>query len=1275
MPSKLPAAPESPDIARVKAALMPLIGPVARRGIAQRGVHVLMSEDLLPADAPGSAQHIADELAAARRDGFDVGQIWYRVEGPVRQVMESRPEDAGFDGSKLWFHGTTASRNFRSFKAGAGGVDELGSGIYFTSDASVAQAWAGRMGEGGRIVPVVLRKGEMLDLSEPVDYIALARRIRGRYPDVDVHREAALIRAEKSVTEWSQLEQQVINRAGEEPWKDWLLEGDEDLATHIKASRRRSGGRWTAWLDRAGYLGAFNRNSQVPGQIVVFDPRNIRSPWARFNPARSESPDLLHSVSRAAALDIADGYVFHLTPVGSLLEVLERGIEPRLGARSQAAGEGAPASFHFPSIDALVDGLMGWAADAFDEDERLALLAVRKDLAGVTAVHEVGYEVRATAVVPPEALVLISSNVDAETDLEGEIREVLRSRIAAVPERLEPDDFQEWFRESAVVDGDGRPRVVYHGTTVWERDGRQLGDIREFDRLASVKIVRRRASIDTVGSWFSTNPGDGGALMYSGGTGAVYPVYLCIRNPFVTTFDEMMAQARSLAGLKKDEFVDGPAVEGLRAWLQQQGYDGLRIVHDASRERQSTEFKDQDAWVALEPGQIRFALGVRPETSEQLREALIPRVPASALASVASEDFEVIQREHALAKARAMRGIGEVEDCAIVRHRAGGRWQMILRDASEPGQWRTQQFDANGFSGHATFRCREDAIESAAEAGYGTRDDGALDRLQNTPAFQRGLFVTDLLRLVSTGAISFEEGSRRIALYDAERQILASVGALAAQAFFVPATGAMVMVADRIAPGHETAVFYHEVMHAHGRRTIGAAGWDRLVGRVRSWTHFPLDSTEKAIHDAAHRRASLGSVGRGLGVMEEELLAYAVEEAVLRGIQPSLAAREGSVQEWLADVVATLQGVIFQQCGEAASEMTPQQLVDLAYALAQLEHPEHARTLVEKLGEVDAACSERLLNLRLPFGNKKLFQDWTGGLPIVALGDERIWVGGAPVVVEALHGTMCEFDNFDLSKACADGNLGVGIYASNDLCDVNKNYATYGPDRLARIDALVDEITEEIWDAGEEIPCRAALTEIAERRAGVSNQGLVMPLYIRMNNPCVLGGDHETKLHCVADMDGKPSGTLLDFFAALREAGRVRHLSRFGSLKSLSADLIEGALDTGYVKVSQVLDAVREEIHTVDCESGATSVGELIRSALEAVGFDGVIDTDVHDRFGRMPGTSPSTVHFVAFDPCQVASCLGSTWERSDVSMGLLRSTPSGAEQQDNSWREAWRAA
>ncbi len=1137
---------EHPDIARVSKALAPLIGPITRTGLIRRNVHVLLSSDLQAAEPTVSAQQVSDVLAAAGRDGFDVSHVWYRVEGPL---MESRPEDVGFDGSKLWFHGTTATLNFRAFKAGVRGVDELGVGMYFTDDASVAAAWAGRVGEGGRIVPVVLRKGEVFDLAKPVDYDALARRLRHRHPDVEVHREAAQIRAGKYVTEWSEQERAIINRAGQESWKAWLLESDAALASHIQESRRRAGGRWTAWLDRAGYVGAVNRNSQVPGQIVVFDPRNIRSPWARFNPAKSESPDLLHSLAedapwaqtqvtnrdgsakvvfhgtttrfdrfevgmpafnswafkdlptrraglffteswdfakkfargqpegrviaahlavgsaldltegfqglpaahsdalRAAFLDVhdwawmmsprdiwqlfddgavggpefiaavraagfdgvkmiesgpegypvevwavldpsqvrvvnadagsgeflqsapevlgetrdaspAEEFVFHLTPASALEDVLARGIEPRIGERSLAAGELQPASYHFASVSALVDGLMGWAGDAFDANAELALVAVRREAAGLRVTPGAEYEERALAHIDPNALVLVSANVDAEVDLPRTIDAVLLGHEKTELGRRRPpaSEFAAWIAGSAVVDEHGGPRVVYHGTTVWEHADRQLGDIQEFDRMASVRIVRRRASIDTVGTWFSTNPGEGGALMYSGGAGAVYPVYLNIKSPFVTTFDAMMAKARELAGLKKDEFVDGQAVEGLRAWLKENGHDGLRIIHDVARELQSTEFKNQDAWVALESSQIRFALGVRPATDEG--GVLMPRVPESALASLASEGFERILREHRVAKARAMKAIGDVGDCAIVKNRAGDRWQMILRDASEPGKWRTQQFDARGFAGHRTFPSRAEAIDAVADAGYSIRDDEALDRMQNTPAFQRGLFVADLLRLVNGGAISFDEGSRRIELYDIQARTFASLGPSAAQAFFVPATGVMVMVADRIAQGHELAVFYHEVMHAHGRRTIGNAGWERLVGRVRSWTSSPIGSIERGIHDAALRRASRGAWGHGPAILDEELLAYAVEEAVLRGVRPCLEGPVGLAPEWLADVEATLRGAIFQACGGPAQELTSQQLVDLAYALAQLEHPVHGPALRERLEAMHpgAAC-------------------------------------------------------------------------------------------------------------------------------------------------------------------------------------------------------------------------------------------------------------------------------------------------------------------------------
>jgi len=1273
-----PALYLDPSVARVSEAIAGLLHhrPMVQLGGLPGGVRVVHSSEL--------RQQAEEEFrrldlqknpwtpGEAIADGFDPGRIWYTVEqdGLLASVStRAQPDKVGFDASKTWFHGTNASRNFRSFKAGDKGVDELGTGVYFTSDPDVAQAWAGRPGDGGRIIPVILRKGEVIDLSRPLDYLDLARRIKDRNPVTDDERLAAKIRSEKDIGSWSRDEQEIVNRTSVDLWRSWLHTTDEELAAHIREGRRHLGPRWTMWLDRAGYIGAVNPQSQIRGQIVVFDPRNIRTPWARFNPKKWDSPDLLHSVARPAGStrSVEQDFVFHVTPASNVEAILLNGISTQIGARSAMFGESVPASFHFTSVEALTDGLMGWAGDAFASDEKLAVLAVRRDMALLLETPGAEFEAVSTRDISPGAISLITADLDSEIDLEGVVSRVLQQAVqdgqgfmhdrgASSPP---VSDFKAWFGDSQVVDERGVPRVVYHGTSVWTRDDRQLGDIQHFDRMASVNIVRRKASIDTVGSWFSTNPGAGGAEMYSGTSGAIYPVYLSIRHPLVTTFDGMATKARELAGLKAGEFVDGVAVEAFRDWLQSEGYDGIRIVHDESRQAESTEFKGQDAWIALHSDQIRFALGVRITPSQQqLDEVMHPRVGDGILASLPAEGLHRMLREFRLAKARAIRSIGEVGDCAIVQNESADAWQMILRDASEPGKWRTQHFDARGFSGHMTFDTQAEAIEAAARAGFSIRDDDALDRIQNTPAFQRGIYAAELIQLVNCRVISFEEGSRRLALYDARATALASVGASAAQAYCIPATGTIVMVADRIAVGEEGAVFLHEIMHAHGRKTIGNAGWDRLVGGIRSWSQAASGSLERDIHDAAYRRASNGAWGRGPRVFEEELLAYGVEEAVLRGVRPSLEAREGSADAWLADVQATLQGVIFQ-FAQSIPQLSSQELVDLAYALAQLENPVHGPALRARLGAMDPAVAQRLAHLvsEVPLGHQAEFQQWTGGLPVIPLGEERVWASGEPLVAEVLHGTMSDFSQFDVSKGLVDGNLGAGIYASNDLTDVNTNYAGYGIDKTTRIETLKEVIEAELWDGGEDPLSPTALHEMAEKRSGIVNQGFVMPLYMRLSNPCVIGGHHETTFTCGLDKSGRMSGSLVDFLDALKVESQTQHLLRSGVLDAIAAELLDDARDDyGRISISAVMEALRWQIDAIDCESGAPSTGELMRSALEAVGFDGVIDTQVYSRFNKMPGTSPLTVHFVAFHPKQVASCLGSTWGRGDVGADILKS-------------------
>lgn len=177
--------------------------------------------------------------------------------------------------------------------------------------------------------------------------------------------------------------------------------------------------------------------------------------------------------------------------------------------------------------------------------------------------------------------------------------------------------FIRWFGESVVTEtglAGAPPKMVYHGTIVQPDSARvkNMGNIFVFDRLFTTQF--RRPSVDTMGCWFSTNPSRDGAGMYAGeNSGSViYPVYLSICNPQVTTFDLMLRRARKLHnGVDDGRMIGQNEVNAYRYWLQETGRDGLRIRHDDCAPNGSTEFQHQDAWVALSPEQIKSAIGNR----------------------------------------------------------------------------------------------------------------------------------------------------------------------------------------------------------------------------------------------------------------------------------------------------------------------------------------------------------------------------------------------------------------------------------------------------------------------------------------------------------------------------------------------------------------------------------------------------------------------------------------------------------------------------------------
>ena len=148
---------------------------------------------------------------------------------------------------------------------------------------------------------------------------------------------------------------------------------------------------------------------------------------------------------------------------------------------------------------------------------------------------------------------------------------------------------------------------AYHGTTVWEADdGRKLGDIQAFNRLASTEIVGRKPSLDQVGVWASDRPDELGAGMYSGSQGAIYPLLLRMENPKTTSFEQM---ARTASNLSSGEPLGAGVVpkvsdvEPYRQMLKEQNFDSLMIK--AKQGSPYTEFADQTGYVLLEPSQVR----------------------------------------------------------------------------------------------------------------------------------------------------------------------------------------------------------------------------------------------------------------------------------------------------------------------------------------------------------------------------------------------------------------------------------------------------------------------------------------------------------------------------------------------------------------------------------------------------------------------------------------------------------------------------------------------
>lgn len=293
------------------------------------------------------------------------------------------------------------------------------------------------------------------------------------------------------------------------------------------------------------------------------------------------------------------------------------------------------------------------------------------------------------------------------------------------------------------------------------------------------------------------------------------------------------------------------------------------------------------------------------------------------------------------------------------------------------------------------------------------------------------------------------------------------------------------------------------------------------------------------------------------------------------------------------------------------------------------------------------------------------FAEWAKGHRLVPVGSiAPNFRAGEGVVVEAFHGTRGDFDVFDLNKADPEAHLGAGFYFSNTPEDVEHNYAGFGPDIAYKYERIRDEASWEVSNEGLDLSDTEFEAEVDRRvseRMG-SHDGMTMRVYVRFDNPLVIGAYHQTVFTAEAlDEDQSKGRISLDrFFRALVE---LEEDGEFSNIRAQETwDWFKERYGEGGVNASELVPNLLSQLAEVENASGAIAPGDAIRRAAEKCGFDGIIDMTVDSKFGSgsrglpMEGMDASTVHFIAFEPSQIKSAIGNRGTYDQNSPNILHS-------------------
>lgn len=141
-------------------------------------------------------------------------------------------------------------------------------------------------------------------------------------------------------------------------------------------------------------------------------------------------------------------------------------------------------------------------------------------------------------------------------------------------------------------------------------------------------------------------------------------------------------------------------------------------------------------------------------------EAMLHPSQKASLRHLAEECLPSLRKKKALL-ARHLEKANAYGQGYTLKHESRDAWAMYLHDATEPGKHRWQEFQADGFLGHATEDTLDACIGRMVDNDYVVEDPLALVRVAGTLVWSRGCEILSLIAKCNAGDLSWTEANRR----------------------------------------------------------------------------------------------------------------------------------------------------------------------------------------------------------------------------------------------------------------------------------------------------------------------------------------------------------------------------------------------------------------------------------------------------------------------------------------------------------------------------------